>query len=73
MHALIYAGSLKVIPVEHSSLIGTNSGRHRVFWACQIVGLYHSAVTVRGCLVEGEEKKEREGKNKNLAKAHLMC
>lgn len=25
MHALIYAGSLKVIPAEHSSLIGTHS------------------------------------------------
>lgn len=27
MHALIYAGSLKVIPAEHSSLIGTHSSR----------------------------------------------
>lgn len=29
MHTLIYAGSLKVIPVEHSSLIGTHSSTVR--------------------------------------------
>lgn len=30
MRALIYAGSLKVIPAEHSSLIGTHSSRASV-------------------------------------------
>lgn len=29
MHTLIYAGSLKVIPAEHSSLIGTHSSTVR--------------------------------------------
>lgn len=32
MHALIYAGSLKVIPAEHSFLIGTHSSTGRGFF-----------------------------------------
>lgn len=48
MHALIYAGSLKVIPAERSSLIGTHSSTVSFLGLSDGPGCTNSAVSDGG-------------------------